>query len=238
MSQVKHGGATPPDDALMYAITGEQPPGSLARTEEMAEATATVSALRQGLAALGAELAAATPEPAADSRPAPNAPAPAGRRPAGSSAKRIWARPWALSAATGVVAVALAGGYALNMSDPGDTSDSRSLPGAVACAETIAVGNVTSVSRQGDRFAVTLDAQRYLKPENGPAILSVGDAQLPLGGSSTAPAEGDRVLVVVHDAAKGNVDLFTGADIASELGWMEKALPDSRSIDPTDCKGE
>jgi len=238
MSQVKDGGATPQDNALMYAITGERPPASLARTEEMAEATATVRALRQGLATLGAELAAATPEPAADPRPSPNAPALAARRPARSSARRIWARPWALSAAAGVVAVALAGGYALTRSDPSDTSDSRSLPGVVACAETIVVGNVTSVSRQGDRFAVTLDAERYLKPENGSAVLSVSDAQLPLGGSSTAPAKGDRVLVVVHDAAKGNVDLFTGADIASELAWMAKALPDSRSIDTKECRGE
>ncbi|MET8152895.1 hypothetical protein ACIBSW_19725 [Actinoplanes sp. NPDC049668] len=110
-----------------------------------------------------------------------------------------------------------------------DSSESRSLPGLVACAETIAVGDVTSVSRGGDRFTVTLDAPRYLKPENGPAVLSVS-------GSGAEPARGDRVLVVVHDA--DDVDLFTGADVGSELAWMEQALPGSRSIDPAGCDGE
>lgn len=226
------------DDALMYAITGEQAPDSMTRTEEVAEAAATVSALRRGLAALGAELAAATPAPAADARPASLFAAAAGRRPTQSPARRIWARPWAFAAAAAVVGVALAGGYMLNSSDPADIEGSRSLPGVVACAETIAVGNVTSVSRQGDRYAVTFDAVRYMKPENGAAVLSVGDARLPLGGAGTAPVEGERALVVVHDAAKGKVDLFTGADIDSEWAWMEKALPDSRSINPKECKGE
>jgi hypothetical protein len=222
------------DDALMYAITGEQAPASVARTAEMAEATASVSALRSGMAALGGELAAATPVAAAETRAAD-------RRPARSPAKRIWARPWVLAAAAAVVGIALAGGYALSTSgpaDPTDTSDSRSLPGVVACAETIAVGNVTAVSRQGDSYAVTLGAVRYLKPENGPSVLSVRDARLPIGGASTEPATGDRALVVVHDAAKGNVDLFTGADITTEWAWMEKALPDSRAIDPKGCEGE
>ena len=209
------------DDALMYAITGERQPAPAARTEELVEAAATVSALRRGLAALGAELAEATPVSAADAR----------------SARRIWARPWVLAAAAGVVAIALAG-YALRTPDPADTSGSRSLPGVVACAETIAVGNVTSVSGRGDRFAVTLDATRYLKPENGPAVLSLGDARLPAGGSGTGPARGERALVVVHDAARGNVDLFTGADIDSEWAWMRAALPDSRSIDASECAGE
>ncbi len=226
------------DDALMYAIIGEQAPDSMTRTEEVAEAAATVNALRRGLAALGAELVAATPAPAADARPA-SLSAAAGRRPTQSPARRTWARPWALAAAAAaVVGVAVAGGYVLRTSDPADIEGSRSLPGVVACAETIAVGNVTSVSRQGDRYAVTLDAVRYMKPNNGAAVLSVGDARLPLGGASTAPVEGERALVVVHDAAKGKVDLFTGADIDSEWAWMEKALPDSRSINPKECKGE
>jgi hypothetical protein len=153
------------------------------------------------------------------------------------SARRIWARPWVLAAAAAVVAIAL-GGYAWRTPDPADTAGSRSLPGVVACAGTIAVGNVTSVTRRGDRFAVTLDATRYLKPENGPVVLSVGDARLPLGGSSTEPARGERALVVVPNAARGNVDLYTGADIDSELAWMRAALPDSRSIDPSGCGGE
>lgn len=134
--------------------------------------------------------------------------------------------------------MALVGGYALNAAEPADNSDSRSLPGAVACAETIAVGNVASAIRHGDRFAVTLDAVRYLKPENGSAVLTIREAQLPVGGSSTEPARGERALVVVHDAAKGQVDLFTGADIAPEWAWMEKALPNSRSIDPNGCDDE
>ncbi|GIE88695.1 hypothetical protein SAMN06264365_11330 [Actinoplanes regularis] len=228
MPQITDGGMTPPDNALMYAITGEQAPATMAGTDEMAEATATVTALRRGLAALGSELATAAPESATD--PA--------RRPDRASARRIWARPWTLATAAAVVGVALAGGYAWTGSDPADNPDSRSLPGLVACAETIVMGNVTSVSSQGDRFAVTLDATRYLKPENGPKVFTAGDARLPLGGAGTAPARGERVLVVVHDAANGDVDLFTGTDIASEWAWMENALPDSRSIDPKECDGE
>lgn len=238
MSRIEIGGDARRDDALMYAITGEQAPASMARTEEFAEATAAVTALRRGLTALGAELAAAPPVSAADPRPVASAEASAGRRSSRLSAGRGWKRPWVPAAAAGIVGVALAGGYAMTRSDPADTPGSRSLPGVVACAETIAVGDVTSVSRRDDRFEVTLGGARYLKPENGPAVLSVRDARLPIGGSSTAPAKGDRVLVVVHDAAKGNVDLFTGADIASEWAWMEKALPASRAIDPRGCQDE
>lgn len=207
------------DDALMYAITGEQPPPALAGTDEMAKASATVSDLRRGLAALGGELAAAPPVAAPRPRP-------------------VWARPAVFAAAAGVVGVALAGGYALTMNDgpPDDSSGSRSLPGVVACAQTIVVGDVTSVTTTGDRFAVTLSAERYLKPDNGPATFSATDAELPIGGKGGAPAKGERALVVVH--GPGKVDLFTGADIDSEWAWMEKALPDSRSIDPKGCTGE
>jgi len=198
-------------DALRYA--GEQPPASIAHTPGTAEATSTVNAP----ASPGTELAPAPPAP---------------RRPA---AKPIWARAWVLATAAAVVGVALAGGYALRPVSPADSSGSRSLPGVVACAETVAVGNVTSVSRQGDRFAVTLEAARYLKPENGPATLSVGNARLPVGAASTEPVQDEQALVVVH--ANGDVDLFTGTDIVSEWAWMEKALPDSRSIDPKECHG-
>jgi hypothetical protein len=45
-------------------------------------------------------------------------------------------------------------------------------------------------------------------------------------------------MVVVHDAAGGDVDLFTGADIDTEWAWMERALPASRSIDTKGCRGE
>jgi hypothetical protein len=108
----------------------------------------------------------------------------------------------------------------------------------VACAETVVVGSVASVSGQGDRFTVTLDGARYLKPENGPAAFSISDARLPLGGSSAAPVTGQRAMVVVHDAAEGDIDLFTGADVEPEWAWMAKALPDSRLIDPKECAGE
>lgn len=212
------------DDALMYAITGERPPAEIAGSTEMAEALATVAALRDGLAALGAELGA----PAAPA-PAPVVPLRPARRPAR----------WMLATAAGVIGVALAGGYVWSQpADPADSSDSRSLPGVVACTETIAVGKVTAVSAKSGRYTVTLGAVKYLKPENGPATFTAANAELPIGAASTVPVEGDRALLVVHDAAKGDVDVYTGADIDSEWAWMEKALPDSRAIDPKECAGE
>jgi hypothetical protein len=150
-------------------------------------------------------------------------------------ARRIRTRPWVLAVAAVVpMAGVLAGGYAWSTSpNPADSSESRSLPGVVACAETIGVGDVTAVSRQGDRFVVTLGSVRYLKPADGPATFTTGDARLPIGTAGTAPVEGDRALVVVHDP--GNVDIFTGADIDTEWAWMERALPDSRKIDRMGC---
>ncbi|MER5458783.1 hypothetical protein ABT008_28835 [Micromonospora sp. NPDC002389] len=135
-----------------------------------------------------------------------------------------------LAIAAGVVGVALVGGYALTVSDPADTSVSRSLPGVVACAETIAVGSVASVSRTGDRFTVTLDSVRYLKPDNGPAVLTVDDAQLAVGGSSTTPVTGQPALVVVHDAAKGDVDLKRRSGAGSHLGRKIMLDPGSSGI--------
>ncbi|MFI7081268.1 hypothetical protein ACIBO1_28595 [Micromonospora sp. NPDC049903] len=237
MSRVESGGNSHRDDALMSAVTGEQPADAIAGTDELAEATAAVNALRRGMAALGTELAAATPAGVADSR-TPLIAAPTNHGPDRPPARRMSTRSWVLATAAGVLGVALVGGYALRASDPADTSASRSLPGVVACAETIAVGSVASVSRTGDRFTVTLDSVRYLKPENGPEVLTVGDAELAVGGSSTEPVTGQPALVVVHDAAKGDVDLVTGADIDSEWAWMAQALPDSRSIDSTDCADE
>ncbi|BCJ41169.1 hypothetical protein GCM10010168_45330 [Actinoplanes ianthinogenes] len=140
---------------------------------------------------------------------------------------------WLPVGAAGLIGVALAGGCAWS-ADPADSSDgsgSRSLPGVVACAETIAVGDVTAVSEQGDRVTVTLGAVRYLKPETGAATLTATAARPP-----GAPVKGDRALVVVHDA--GDVDLFTGADVDAEWAWMERALPDSRGIDTGGCGGE
>jgi hypothetical protein len=223
-------------DALMYAIAGEQMPASMAGSDEAAEAQAAVDALRRGLAALGTELAAAEAEPEPAKSRSTSDPA---RTLVAVPRRKFWTQPRVLTAAAAAVGVAIVGGVVLNRpADPADNSGSRSLPGVVACAETIAEGDVTAVTSQGDRFAVTLDVTRYLKPENGPATLSVTDARLPVGASSTAPVTGDRALIVVHDAAKGDVDVFTGADIASEWAWMEKALPDSRAIDPKGCTGE
>jgi hypothetical protein len=70
------------------------------------------------------------------------------------------------------------------------------------------------------------------------AVLTISGARLTIGGFSTEPGGTERVLVVVHEAANGNVELFTGADINLDWAWMQKALPDSHSIDPKECKGE
>jgi hypothetical protein len=251
------------DDALMYAITGEQPPASLRGTEEMAAAQEAVSALRRGMDVLGAELAAA-PASTAPLSPAPHSPAapmsaaesaplssaapmsvadspllpsaapmsPAGSPPA-SAIRRFRPRPWMLAAAAAVVGAAVVGGLVMSRTDPADTAGSRSLPGVVACAETIASGELRTISPMGDGFALTVDPVRYLKPADGPATLTVRDARLPLGGETAAPAVGDRVVVVVHDPA--DIDLFTGTDADSEWDWMTKALPGSLSIDPGGC---
>jgi hypothetical protein len=157
------------------------------------------------------------------------------RGPAARGAEPARRRTWIIAAVAGL---ALAAGCAPSGPAPAGASDSRSLAGVVACAETITVGTVTSVRGQGDGLAVTVGATRYLKPADGPAVLSISAARPPAGGSGAMPAVGERMLVVVHDAANGDVDLFTGADIDPELAWMEQALPDARAIDPKECAGE
>jgi len=224
------------DDALMYAITGEPVPAAVAGrpafAEEAAHAEATVASLRRGLHALGAELAQAPPD-------TPHAVSASRRSSRFATGPRSWSRPWLVVAAAGVVGVALAGGIALNnRTDGSEPSDSRSLPGVVACAETIAVGKVTATSQQGDRLVVTLATERYLKPDNGPAVLSISDPVPAAGAAGPGWSVGDRVLVVVHDAASGTIDHFAGLDIDTEWAWMERALPASRSIDPKQCRGE
>lgn len=248
MSQTEFTGDEPTrntDDALMYAITGEHAPAELTDrpgyAEESARAEATVSSLRRGLQTLGAELAAASPAAATTVATAPASPAALASSTDASvvAVGRWWSRPWVVAVAAGTVGVALAAGFILQGSEPSEPeTGSRSLPGVVACAETIAVGKVTGTSRQGDRLEVTLAAERYLKPDDGPGALSVSKPVSAGGAATPDPKVGDRVLVVVHDAASGNIDLFTGADIDSEWSWMERALPASRSIDPKQCQGE
>jgi hypothetical protein len=106
-----------------------------------------------------------------------------------------------------------------------EQSGSRSEPGVVACANTIAVGTVTAVKADG----VSLAVERYLKPDTGPATLTVAPA-------ASTPAHawsvGERVLVVVH---RNSVDVFEGAAIDTEWAWMSRALPDSRAIDTSTC---
>ncbi|GAB1691675.1 hypothetical protein [Krasilnikovia sp. M28-CT-15] len=216
-------------DALMYAISGEPVPAARAREPEFAReharAEATVTALRRGLTQLGDDLAE-TPSPS-----------PAVARPRVPDAgRRWWARPMPVAAGVLVVA-ALAVGVGVLRASPPDSDDagtaSRSLPGVVACADTIAIGTVTRVHQQDGRWQVTLGVQRYLKPERGPQTLTVTAANA--GPAPDGWQTGQRTLVVVHEPKAGVVDGFTGADIDQEWAWMSRVLPGSRSIDPRNC---
>ncbi|MVO84485.1 hypothetical protein GPA10_06770 [Streptomyces sp. p1417] len=102
----------------------------------------------------------------------------------------------------------------------------RSPEGYVACSRLIAEGTVQSVELlpDGTQDRITLDVSRYYKPAEGKEqVTFVMDVSV-----DPRLRTGDRVLVAIPEG-EASPDLWsTGARLAEDRAWIEKALPRAR----------
>ncbi|WP_030314496.1 hypothetical protein [Streptomyces sp. NRRL B-3229] len=232
-------------DALMAAITGEEP-GDEARSDsaflaEYRAAEADIAVLREQLGFLGETLA----ETPSEARSAPK-PVPARLRPPSPARRR------ARTLAFGTLAVAAAAsavtglGWLLGHSgatDHGADADAASDSGAqaeakvrfggpdyLACATTVAEGQVTAVEDlpASGQVRVTVRVSHYYVPTLGAKdltyVVDAYDLPEPL-------TRGTAVLFGVSQGSPAPDHWVVGSRrIARERAWITASLPESRTL--------
>ncbi|MGW0417395.1 hypothetical protein [Streptomyces sp. NPDC003015] len=223
-------------DALMAAITDEPLPGSAADDPvflaEHRSARADVALLREQLRIIGETLTEAAPAAA----PVPlRRPAAARRR-----ARVLAFGTLAVAAVAGVVTGLgwLAGHSGPNSLSSADSGSSKAeagvrfgSPAYLACATTVAEGEVTVVKRlpSTGELQVTVHVTHYYKPTLGVQdltyVISEDDLPEPL-------AKGTRVLFGTPQGSPATPDHWAVGEqeIAVERAWITASLPASRGL--------
>ncbi len=225
-------------DALMAAITGEEPADeALADAAFLAgyrAAEADIALLREQLGILGETLAEPPPQP--KPVPARLRPSPARRR-----VRTLAFGTLAVAAAASVVTglgwlLGHSGGMNQDASSSAD-SDSKAeagvrfgSPAYLACATTVAEGEVTAVKElpAGGELQVTVHVTRYYKPNRGAGDLTyvIGEYDLP-----EPLTKGTRVLFGVPGGSPSPDHWVVGEkEIALERAWITASLPESRTL--------
>lgn len=224
-------------DALMAAITDEPLPGSAADDPaflaEHRAARADVALLREQLRIIGETLTEAVPA----ANPVPL------RRPA-RARRRTRALAFGTLAVAAVAGVVTGLGWLVGHSGGADslsTADSGSSkaeagvrfgsPAYLACATTVAEGEVTAVKRlpSTGELQVTVHVTHYYKPtlgvENRTYVISEYDLPEPL-------AKGTRVLFGTPQGAPATPDHWAVGEqeIAVERAWITASLPKARGL--------
>ncbi|MET7732454.1 hypothetical protein ABZT02_13910 [Streptomyces sp. NPDC005402] len=222
-------------DALMAAITGEEL-GDEARADtaflaEYRAAEADLGLLREQLGILGETLAEAPPAPV----PVPlRSPSRARRR-----ARTLAFGTLAVAAVAGVVTglgwlVGHGGAQDLSSADSGSSKAEAGVrfgsPGYLACATTVAEGEVTAVKElpATGELQVTVHVSRYFKQTRNLDHLTyaVSEYDLP-----EPLAKGTRVLFGVTEGSPTPDHWVVGEqEIARERAWVTASLPASRGL--------
>jgi hypothetical protein len=222
-------------DALMAAITDEPLPESAADDPaflaEHRSARADVALLREQLRIIGETLTEAAP--AAKPVP-PRRPAAARRR-----ARAFAFGTLAVAAVAGVVTglgwlMGHSGADSMTSADSGASKAEAGVrfgsPAYLACAATVAEGEVTAVKQlpATGELQVTVQVTRYYKPtrgvENLTYVISEYDLPEPL-------AKGSRVLFGVTEGSPRPDHWAVGPqEIATERAWITTSLPNARGL--------
>ncbi|MFG2458050.1 hypothetical protein ACGFWE_13410 [Streptomyces sp. NPDC048523] len=221
-------------DALMAAITDEPLPGSAADDPaflaEHRSARADVALLREQLRIIGETLTETAPA----AEPVPL------RRPAARRRTRALAfGTLAVAAVAGVVTglgwlAGHSGADSLSSADSGSSKAEAGVrfgsPAYLACATTVAEGEVTVVKRlpSTGELQVTVQVTHYYKPTRGvdrlTYLISEYDLPEPL-------AKGSRVLFGVTESSPRPDHWAVGEqEIAVERAWITASLPASRGL--------
>ncbi|MFJ4198398.1 hypothetical protein ACIP2Y_02020 [Streptomyces sviceus] len=223
------------DDALMAAITGEEP-GDEARADpaflaEYRTAEADIGLLRAQLGILGERLAETPPTP----EPVPLRPS----RPARRRARTLAFGTLAAAAVAGVVTglgwlLGHGGANTLSSADSGSSKAEAGVrfgsPSYLACATTVAEGEVTAVKElpAAGELQVTVYVSRYFKQTRDLDHLTylVSEYELP-----QPLVKGTRVLFGVTGGSPAPDHWAVGEqEIARERAWITASLPQSRGL--------
>ncbi|MFC8360539.1 hypothetical protein ACFUIY_11760 [Streptomyces griseorubiginosus] len=225
-------------DALMAAITGEEL-GDEARSDsaflaEYRAAEADIALLREQLGVLGETLAVAPPAPK---------PVPARLRPPSPARRRARTLVFGTVAVAAAASVVTGLGWLLGHSgaadrgaDAASDSDAKAEAGVrfggpdyLACATTVAEGQVTAVEEQpAGQVRVTVRVSHYYEPAHGPKdltyVVDTSDLPEPL-------TRGTAVLFGVSQGSPVPDHWVVGSRrIALERAWITASLPESRTL--------
>lgn len=152
-------------------------------------------------------------------------------------ARRALAVTAAACAAAGL-AVALAAGTGDDDAEsPADaTGRGQTLPEALACAEAVVEGKVTSVRPVGrDRVRLTMTVDRWFKPATGPDTTQFDLADPSATDPQDAHKTGEHVLLFVPQKPDATADPFRGRTMESVRDQIIRAMP---KVQGTTCPAE
>ncbi|MFL5995046.1 MAG: hypothetical protein ACJ736_12155 [Streptomyces sp.] len=222
-------------DALMAAITDEPLPESAAADPaflaEHRSAQDDVALLREQLRIIGETL---TEEAAPAPEPVPPHPSRARHR-----ARTLAFGTLAVAAVAGVVTglgwlMGHSGADSMSSADSGASKAEAGVrfgsPAYLACATTVAEGEVTAVKElpATAELQVTVQVTRYYKPTRGVTHLTyvIGQDDLP-----EPLAKGNRVLFGVTEGSPRPDHWTVGPqEIATERAWITTSLPKARGL--------
>lgn len=233
-------------DALMAAITGEEL-GDEARSDsaflaEYRAAEADIALLREQLGLLGTTLSETPSETPSGARPAPK-PVPARLRPRSQARRRARTLAFGTLAVAAAASVVTGLGWLVGHSGEldrgaGASSDSAAKaeagvrfggPAYLACATTVAEGEVTAVKAlpASGQVQVTVHVTHYFKPTLGAKDLTYVVDEYTLAEPLT---RGTAVLFGVSPGSPAPDHWVVGTrQIAKERAWITASLPESRT---------
>ncbi|MGW2570297.1 hypothetical protein [Streptomyces sp. NPDC001537] len=229
-------------DALMAAITGEEPPEEArvdaAFAAEYRRATADVALLRQQLGIIGDALAEETrPERTAAPVRAPRDWRRARRFAFGSLAVAAVATVlsglgWlVVQADSGVGAMSGGSADSASKADGAKAGSAFSSPGYLACTRLVAEGEVTAVQPvhgTAGQERITLDVTRSYKPQKSGKEITLLIEEETL---RKALHKGDHILVAVPSQSTVPDYVIVGEkSIARERAGLTRALPESAEV--------
>jgi hypothetical protein len=141
--------------------------------------------------------------------------------------RRVVAASLAAAAAAACIAVTLSvmNGTPGNTSRETQNGRGQTLTEWIACAGTIAVGDVSEVRPSGKgRISVAFAVQEWIKPSRGDSRITL-DLVDPRVAEARPPIEkGQRLLIVVPERTDQEASTFEGARLAQYRSMITKAL--------------
>ncbi len=134
----------------------------------------------------------------------------------------------AVACATAVAVTVAVTADGSSETDSGTTSQGQTFPEALACADAVVEGDLTSVRPAGEgRVKVTLSVDRWFKPVTGAGTARFDLADPAVADPAEAYASGTHLLLFVPRREGQIADVYQGKEIRPMRDRITRELPEA-----------